>query len=309
MYTERDQALFVIRGGKSDPLALDVEAFLLDCQARNLSPNTLRIYRNNLAAFREWYHGQDVSLIRPRDVRAYLSSMQQNGHNPGGCHQAFRVLKTFFRWLVMEGDLEKSPMANVRAPKVPEQSLEPVGLNDVRAMLATCERRSFAGDRDRAILLGLLDTGCRASEFVALNMEDMNLGSGAVIVRQGKGGKRRVTFLGTRAKRELLRYLRHRRDAGHGGALWTTVEGKRLTYWGLRQIVRRRAERGGVAVPSLHSFRRAFAILSLRSGADLVSLQRLLGHADLSVLRRYLKQTENDLRVAHERHGPVDNML
>jgi len=171
---------------------LDVEAFLLDCQDRNLSPNTLRIYSNNLAAFREWYHGQDPSVIRPRDVRAYLSSMQHNGHNPGGCHQAFRVLKTFFHWLVMDGDLEKSPMANVSAPKVPEQSLEPAPLNDLRAMLATCERRSFTGDRDRAILLALLGTGCRASEFVSLNMEDVNLSSGAVIVRQRKGGKRRV---------------------------------------------------------------------------------------------------------------------
>ena len=91
--------------------------------------------------------------------------------------------------------------------------------------------------------------------------------------------------------------------------LWVSVQGNRLTYWGLRQVIRRRAEKAGVPAPSLHSFRRAFALLCLRNGADVYSLQKLMGHSDLSVLRRYLKQTEDDLRATHEKHGPVDNWL
>ena len=182
-------------------------------------------------------------------------------------------------------------------------------LTDLKAMLASCERRSFTGDRDRAILLALLDSGCRASELTALNIGDVNLSTGTVIVREGKGGKRRATFLGAKARQGLLRYLRHRPDVKSVDPLWVTRAGGRLSYWGLRQIVRRRADKAEVPTPSLHSFRRAFAILSLRSGTDLVTLQRLLGHADLSMLRRYLKQTEDDLRAAHEKHGPVDQWL
>ena len=82
-----------------------------------------------------------------------------------------------------------------------------------------------------------------------------------------------------------------------------------MTYGGLRSVVRRRAEVAGIPAPSLHSFRRAFAITSLRNGVDVYSLQRLMGHADLTMLRRYLKHTRADLREAHRKAGPVDNML
>lgn len=87
------------------------------------------------------------------------------------------------------------------------------------------------------------------------------------------------------------------------------MSGDRLTYSGLRQVMRRRAIAAGVPVPSLHSFRRAFALACLRGGMDVYSLQRLMGHADLTVLRRYLLQTEGDLQVAHAKSGPVDRLL
>lgn len=106
--------------------------------------------------------------------------------------------------------------------------------------------------------------------------------------------------------RELMRYLRGRPQSG---PLFCTDAGRRLTYWGLRQIIRRRAEAAGVKSPSLHSFRRAFALLSLRAGIDIYSLQRLMGHADLTVLRRYLAQTEQDLKSAHEKASPVDRLI
>jgi site-specific recombinase XerD len=118
-----------------------------------------------------------------------------------------------------------------------------------------------------------------------------------------------VVFFGAKSRRELLRYLRHRKGAGPMTPLWATRSGKRLSYAGLRDIMRRRARKAGVAVPTLHSFRRAFALYALRNGADIYSLQRLMGHSDLTVLRRYLKQTEADLQEAHRRAGPVDNLL
>jgi len=104
-----------------------------------------------------------------------------------------------------------------------------------------------------------------------------------------------------------VRYLRHQPEAA--GPLWLTVHGKRLTYCGLRSVLRRRAEAAGIPIPTLHSFRRAFALMCLRAGTDVYSLQKLMGHSDLSVLRRYLQQTEADLQAAHAKAGPVDNVL
>lgn len=283
----------------------DVRAFLMDCKARNLSPNSIRIYRVTLGAFQKWLGSCAAGDVSTDQVRRYLVEMQSS-HNAGGVHGAYRVLKTFFHWLVVEGDIDKSPLANVRAPRVDLAPLAPVPLGDVQKMLATCAGRSFQDDRDRAVLLALLDTGCRASEFLALDIEDVDLSSGAAIIRRGKGGKFRTAFLGARVRRELIRYLRHRPETG---PLWLTVSGRRLSYAGLRQIMRRRAAAAGVPVPGLHSFRRAFALGCLRGSMDVYSLQRLMGHADLSVMLRYLRQTDDDLRAAHERSGPVDHLL
>ena len=91
--------------------------------------------------------------------------------------------------------------------------------------------------------------------------------------------------------------------------LWASRAGTRLTYWGLRMILQRRAERAGVPVPSPHSFRRAFALASLRGGMDVETLRRLLGHSDLSVLSRYLAQTKEDLAEAHGKASPVSRWL
>lgn len=89
--------------------------------------------------------------------------------------------------------------------------------------------------------------------------------------------------------------------------MWVTIIGEQLTYWGLRQIIRRRAAKAGVETPSLHSFRRFFALECLRACLDIFNLQQLMGHADLQVLRRYLAQTTRDTEQAHHRARPVDN--
>ena len=108
---------------------------------------------------------------------------------------------------------------------------------------------------------------------------------------------------------EYIRYLRLRQSTTPDVPLWATQEGGRLTYTGLRDIVRRRAREAGVPAPTLHAFRRGFALLSLRNGADIYSLQRLMGHTTLQVLRRYLNQTDADLQETHRRTGPVDALL
>jgi len=116
--------------------------------------------------------------------------------------------------------------------------------------------------------------------------------------------------VGGKARRALASYLRVRADVGDAAPLFATVTGGRLTYAGLRAVVRRRASKAGISTaPTLPSFRRDFAIACLRNGVDVYSLQRLMGHADLTILRRYLAQTVEDVRKAHARSGPVDRLL
>ena len=141
-------------------------------------------------------------------------------------------------------------------------------------------------------------------------MGNVDLGTGAVVVRRGKGSKQRLVFLGTRAMKALVRYLRHRGCLADEAPLWATTGGGRsLTYSGLRDILRRRARDARVPAPTLHAFGRAFALLALQAGADIYGLQSMMGHSSLHVLRRYLKQSGEHLLRVHRRSSPVDHAL
>ncbi len=203
----------------------------------------------------------------------------------------------------------KNPMLKVKAPKVVLDPLEPISIEDVRALINTCQRGDFIGERDRAIFLFLLDTGARARELCNMNIKEIDLNTGAVMIRYGKGGKTRMVFIGRKTRRAIRSYLRMRHD--QSPAMFVSKDEERLTYDGLRQLLERRgAKRAKLGnKPKLHGFRRAFALNMLRSGVDIFVLQRLMGHADLQVLRRYLAQNDEDNQLAHMRGSPVDNNL
>jgi integrase/recombinase XerD len=165
--------------------------------------------------------------------------------------------------------------------------------------------------RDQALFLFLLDTGARATETTNINLDDINLRTGEILIRSGKGGKPRKVFIGKITRKAIRAYLKvaARKFDDQNKSLWISKSGNGLGYSGLNLMIRRRSKRAGIEKPSAHDFRRANALNFLRNGGDIYSLQKLMGHADLQVLRRYLAQTTDDLREAHHRYSPVDNAL
>lgn len=296
------------------PLSVDLEVhdFLLDRQANNVSPATLRWHTHALRHWQTYCAANDVTttaLITPRHLRHFLVDLAKR-HNPGGVSNIYRSVKAFVRWYAAEYQPPgwTDPLAKVRTPTVPDEILSPVSPDDVNAMLARCTPRTFTGERDRALLLLLLDTGVRRQEALDLNVRDVNLDTGAVQIRQGKGRKARTVFLGARSRRAILAYYRLRSGTEPDDPLWVTDDGERLTIGGLRQLLRRRANSANVPTPTPHSFRRAFAINCLRNGMDLVTLQRLMGHASLAIITKYLQLVNDDLQAAHAKYGVVDNL-
>jgi len=288
-------------------VVLDIASFLTDCQVRNLAPRTVAIYRRHLQDLGAWL-GRPLSEATTDDLRAYFLSLRER-RNPGGQHQAFRVLRTFYRWLLAEGVIEVNPMQRLKAPRVPEQALDPVPLDTVLAMLKTCESKALLDLRDKAILLALVDTGARATELLSVNLADCDLASGAILLRVTKTKRPRVVFLGKRARRAFLGYVRARGKLSPDSPLWTSDEGTRLTYWGLRQVLRRRALKAGVKPPSAHAFRRLFCLQCLKDGMSALAVQALAGHADLSTTKRYVKWAVGDLAEQHAAHSPADRLL
>lgn len=288
-----------------------LDAFLTAKRAEGLATRSLALYRHNLGALGAWCAGRGAERpeqITPDLLRQWLLSLEAR-HNPGGVHQYYRAAKAFLRWYELEAAAPgwPNPIRRVRAPRLPETALDPVPLADVTAMLQAC-RADRLGPRNRAILLTLLDTGVRASELCAFTLADYDPIAGTFVVRAGKGGKRRTVFAGQRTRRALRAWLKERGKLAADAPLFANQSGRRLTYCALRGLVDRAADRAGVPRPGLHAFRRQFTLSMLRAGADLLTLQRLLGHASMTLLARYAKQTNADLQSAHSRASPADSL-
>ncbi len=217
-------------------------------------------------------------------------------------------------------------MKAVPAPKFEDPPIEPMTKEQVEALLKASEysreantdrRKKFimrreTAKRDRAIILFLLDTGLRASEFSALTIGDTDPKTGRVQVKHGraggaKGGKGRVVFLGKSTRSALWRYLVDREDGEDPSApLFTGRSGRQLNKTALRELLTDLGKKIGLKCHS-HRFRHTFAITYLRSGGDVFTLQALLGHSTLEMVQHYARIAEIDVAAAHRRASPADN--
>ena len=286
--------------------ALDL--FFLDCEARRLTDATLSFYRGKLSLFIRWCEAEGLETIQDltaHHIRRYLVHLHRRQLSSQYQHDLARAIRAFLNYCVRDELLEKSPFAKVQMPRLEKKILEAFSPDEVRLILKSCRT-----ERDRALCLFLLDTGVRASELIALNVEDVDLKTGMVTVRLGKGQKGRTTYAGARTRKQLTRYFAERGTLkGREPAFATEWAGKRMTLSGLIQLMGRLQERSGVTTCTCHTFRRTFALSCLRNGMNIYVLARLMGHADITVLRQYLPLVEDDLQDAHARFGTVDNLL
>lgn len=302
----------ITKAGVTIDLKKWMDGFILDRKTMQVSKNTINFYQVEFRRFMAYCQqvGVDTLEVITADIlRSYLIHLEETGRNPGGINAGYRAIKSLFIWY--ENEVEpvgwKNPIRKIKTPRLDVQPLTPVGLDDVQRLIETCNAPDILSQRDKAIFMFLLDTGVRAFELCAMELIDLDIVAGQAIIPRGKGGKPRMICFGKKTRKALRSYLRERRDDCQ--AVWVTNNGTRLTYWGLNQLLRRRSVEAGIDKPGLHDFRRAFALNCLRGGMDVYSLQKLMGHADLQVLRRYLAQTNDDLKEAHAKAGPVDGIL
>ncbi len=190
-----------------------------------------------------------------------------------------------------------SPIA-LAMPRVVKKHGRLVAPAQPRRVLDLCHSR-----RDRAFLLFLADTGLRRAEALALNWGDIDFVIGGVKIARGKGGKPRTVVIGAKTRQAVLAY---RRSLPHSPAgvdpVWQSRSGNRLAVGGVRTLMIRLSRKSGIR-NTPHMFRRTFATMSVRQGMDMISLQRLMGHADISMTARYTDLLDEDLVAAHTKHG------
>ena len=231
-------------------------------------------------------------------------------------------LAALWTWAVREGIAGEHIVRKVRRPKPEQREIMPYTRRDLQAMLTACahssnyirpgkrkcKHRRPTADRDRAIILLLVDTGMRASELCDLRIRDLDTANHRVRV-MGKGRKERLLPIAPRTSQAIWRYLVTRETKRDRAFLFATKTERPLERNNLRNTLKRIGQRAGVTGVTLHRFRHTFAIAFLRNNGHIMALQRLLGHSTLDMVTRYLAIAQADIENAHQEASPVANWL
>lgn len=287
-----------------------IHDFIYDKRRDNLSENTIRFYKSKLKIFASHCYrfcGDDFSKIDKQTIRTFFEVYSHN-HKPSTVASLFNAVNIFYSWyenMVADYIDYENPIKRLKAPRVHPVIHDPISLDDVSKMIEYCN--TFKNSVFyKSCLYFLLDTGLRASEFLSLDIDDVNLINGDVDVRVGKGGKRRTVIIGPRTKKALKAYLKTRTD--DEPALWISSYGKRLSYSGLNRILKTVAEKAGVEPTSAHDWRRACIKNLILDGTNAYVVQILAGWSSYAVLQKYAKLYSDDIRIAHGQSG-VDKWL
>jgi integrase/recombinase XerC len=299
---------------------------------RNFSPHTIRSYAADLVQFCRFVAVDDISLlpaagglpppeqvdvaglpgrlrqVTPMGIRAYLAMLRNSQYSKSTVARKLATLRSFYKFLVRQGELESSPVAVIRTPRQDKRLPTCLDVEQVDSLVTAPDADSFLGTRDRAILETIYSAGLRVSEVVGLDMDDLDEFGEAVRIC-GKGRKERLAPLGAKAIEALAAYLEFQNQQfgrSREGALFVNRSGGRLTDRSVRRMIEKHAAAAGIATHvSPHALRHSFATHMLNAGADLRSVQEMLGHRSLSTTQVYTHLTTRRLKEVYDRAHPM----
>lgn len=305
-------------------LAKAIEGFLSHLtDERRFSPRTVLAYRSDLDRFASFWESEfgetpaartPLSKIDTLSVRSHLASLHRAELANRSLARHLSTLRSFFRWACREGHLARSPAKGLPAPRVPKALPRALTLPDTEKLLDTADEGTLP-ERERALFELLYATGLRVSEAAALDVDDVDL-TARMLRAQGKGRRERIVPFGESAEDALRAWLPIRaalaggsqgeERGGEGGEpLFVNARGGRLTTRSMARVLKRRLRAAGLPpLISPHALRHTFATHLLQSGADLRSIQELLGHASLSTTQKYTHLDAARLRDVYRRAHP-----
>ena len=279
---------------------------------RNASPETCRAYSHDIIQFMDFLGVDDdfdPKGVDVRRARGFLAQIRGDGTGKSTACRKLSSLRSFFRFLLRERLITENPFASIRQPRKEKRLPQFLDEDEVKRLLDAPSASTFAGLRDRAILETLYSTGARVGELVGMNLEDLDMIGETVRVR-GKRKKERMLPLGSFAMKALQTYLERREAMAtvvrmHPRALFVNKRGGRLTDRSVRRLLDACILQAGLTKKiSPHKLRHSFATHLLNRGADLRSVQELLGHKNLSTTQIYTHLTTDRLRAVYEQAHP-----
>ena len=278
---------------------------------KGLSKKTLEAYSHDLNRWMGYLESkgiQDVLRVSPLDVKAFLMGLRHHGLSHRSLVRNLVAIRTFFRFLTEEGKLNVNPVEELESPQLSRKLPEILSLKEVERLLEQPDLKTPLGIRDRAMLEMLYATGMRVSELVHLPLNQINLEGGYVLL-YGKGSKERVVPLGKESIQWVTLYLDtvrgHLARERETPFLFVNRSGRgmsRQRFWRSIKVYGQKAAIRKRVTP--HLLRHSFASHLLERGADLRSVQMMLGHADISTTQIYTHVTGERLKRIHERHHP-----
>ena len=278
---------------------------------KKMAKNSLEAYKRDVLEFVAFEASRgmtDILETSSTEIVAFLHSLKTMGKSAATVNRKLASVRSFFNYLISEGLMTSNPTANIKSPRIERKEIEYLTLEEVDKLLA-CPDDSVKGVRDRAILETLYATGIRVSELIEANVEDINLRMG-FITCAGEGSKVRIVPLGRPARAALEEYIYDCRDKilkeNKGEkALFVNYQGTRISRQGLWKILREYGAQAGIEhklTPNI--IRNSFAVHMLQNGADLKSLQELMGHEDITATQMYLQATKNRIKDVYDRTHP-----
>lgn len=278
---------------------------------KRMSKNTLEAYRRDVLEFSKFEKERGIPDLRQTpgtEVVAFLLKLKNEGKSAATVNRKLASVRAFFNYLQAKEEISVNPALNIKSPRIERKALEYLTVEEVDKLLSLPDD-SLRGIRDRAILELLYATGIRVTELIEANLEDLNMRMG-FITCAGEQSKARIIPIGRPARAALETYIYDAREKllkekSDEKALFVNYYGQRITRQGLWKILKEYGKRGNLEhklTPNI--IRNSFAVHMIQNGADLKSLQELLGHEDISATQIYLTATKNRIKDVYDKTHP-----
>lgn len=278
---------------------------------RKMSQNTLEAYSRDVMEFIAFEGSRgltDLTETSGTEIIAFLHELKMSGKSAATVNRKLASIRAFFNYMIEVNLMKDNPTSNIKSPKIEKKTLEYLKIEEINSLLAVPDE-SVKGIRDRAILEVLYATGIRVSELIESNVEDINLRMG-FITCAGEHSTPRIVPLGRPARAALENYIYDARNAlikenREEKALFVNYYGNRITRQGLWKLLKDYGVKAGIKhrlTPNI--IRNSFAVHMLQNGADLKSLQELMGHEDITATQVYLSVTKNRIKDVYDKSHP-----
>ncbi len=296
---------------EKSPSPEDIQRAFLDFLSveKGLASNTVRSYALDLKKLFLFFRKERISWEKAKeeDLVKFIHYQSQADLSSRSLARLISTIKAFYRFLVLDGVQEKSPAADLSTPKLWLDLPKYLTEEEVNKLLAQPDENTVRGLRDKAMLELLYATGLRVSELTALRLKDLNLDQGYVFCR-GKGGKERIVPFGRSAREVLDLYLQKARPKllkKENPFLFLSTRGGSFTRQGFWKILKKQASKAGLEKKiSPHVLRHSFATHLLERGADLRSVQLMLGHSQITTTQIYTHVSRRQLRKVYQKYHP-----